>query len=373
MALACAAIIVSAVGPAGTSSLWASQTTCDPPHPHATGSFSNETITTSDSVQREYNLHVPSSYTGNQAMPLVFSFHGFTSNNFQQDLYSELPAKSQETGFILVTPQGLPNADGYPHWNSSQQPSPEPDDVAFVDELLSALQSQLCIDPARVFATGISNGGFMSSRLGCSLSNRIAAIAPVAGTSFFGSCSSRAVPVIAFHGTNDLLVPFGPIEATAIPAWATHNGCAGPAAENPLTGTTGVRLVRYDGCVDGATVELYVIFDADLGTPGDQGGGHAWPGSTLVVPPPYDAIVGLTTHEIRANDLMWDFFLAHPLPNAPKPVNGPQPPSLGGAASYPDVSSGSNTAVLAGIVTIAVALGLLGAVWYARWRHRAGW
>ena len=370
LALAAAFALLFAVTllPSRAAPVSASSSTCDPPLPHATGTFPDETFTPTGSTERTYRLHVPSSYDGGQATPLLFNFHGFTSNAFDQDIYSQLPQTAETEGFILVTPQGTLNDDGLAFWNSSQNPPPAPDDVGFVDQLLTSLQSQLCIDPARVFSTGISNGGFMSSRLACVLSGRIAAIAPVAGTTFPGSCDARPVPVIAFHGTNDLLVSLGPIENTAIPGWASHNACTGPTEQDPLAGTAGVRLVRYDGCDGGATVELYVVFDVDTVTAGDQGGGHTWPGSTLVLPPAFKDLLGQTTQEISANALMWDFFLAHPLPNA-KPVGGisldsglrPLPLATANPGSPP-------WAVLVGIVGAACLLALGGGAWYARQR-----
>ena len=363
------------LAPSGPPRIWASDSTCQPPHPHATGSFPDETITTLDGLEREYRLTVPSSYDGGVATPLVFNFHGFTSDALTQDVYSQLPQTAEEEGFILVTPQGTLNVDGLPFWNSTASPPPTVDDVAFVDQLLTSLQSQLCIDPARVFSTGLSNGGFMSSRLACSLSDRIAAIAPVAGTAFFGSCDTRAVPVIAFHGTADTVVSLGPIETTAIPAWATHNDCGGPVLQDPVPPTAGVRLTRYDGCDDDATVELYVIFDVDLLTAGDQGGGHTWPGSTLVLPPAFKALLGQTTMEISANDLMWAFFEAHPHPDIPKP-----PSPVGGIGVFPDIggtplgtaeptgtSAGLLAGLIAGVAAAAIALG--GAAWCARRRR----
>ena len=167
----------------------------------------------------------------------------------------------------------------------------------------------------------------MSVRLACSLSDRIAAIAPVAGTYFppFSddfdpneSCpDTRPVPVIAFHGSADPIVPFegglgGLVAASiifrlsiedAISEWAAHNGCEGAPTEEQATQNG--RLIRYQACGEGATVALYVV---------EGGGGHTWPDATLDFP---EDVLGVTTHEISANDLMWDFFLAHPMPGAP--------------------------------------------------------
>ena len=379
-----ALLLAVSLVPSGTPGVVASESTCQPPLPHATGSFPDETITTLDGLEREYRLTVPTSYEGGTATPLIFNFHGFTSDALSQDVYSQLPQTAEEEGFILVTPQGTLNTDGLPFWNSSASPPPTVDDVAFVEQLLTSLQSQLCIDPARVFSTGLSNGGFMSSRLACSLSDRIAAIAPVAGTALYGSCDTRAVPVIAFHGTADTIVPLGPIETTAIPAWATHNSCGGPVLQDPVSPTAGVRLTRHGGCDDDATVELYVIFDVDTVATGDQGGGHTWPGSTLVLPPDFKALLGQTTLEISANDLMWDFFQAHPLADAPKPVNGPTPVNeptpagVGGIALDSDLralpleaTKPDNTpwGIAVAIVAAVSLLALGGAAWYAKRRY----
>ncbi len=329
LAIALAAVLVAVVwaGPAPASAQEPSS--CDPARPHDAGTFADQTITTTDGFEREYILHVPPSYTGAWAMPLVFNFHGFTMTAGLQARYTDLNANADGAGFIAVTPQGLSTENIEPfHWNNRLSlESGEPDDVAFVSELLDELGSTLCVDTARVYSTGYSNGGFMSVRLACSLSDRIAAIAPVAGAYFppFSddsdpneSCpDTRPVPVIAFHGSADPIVPFegglgGLVAASiifrlsiedAISEWAAHNGCEGVPAEEQAT--QNVRLIRHQGCNEGATVELYVV---------EGGGGHTWPDATLDFP---EDILGVTTHEISANDLMWDFFLAHPMPGAP--------------------------------------------------------
>jgi polyhydroxybutyrate depolymerase len=354
---------------------------CDPARPHEAGDF--DLTFDSGGLTREYFLHVPTSYGGEEAVPLLFNFHGLAGDSASHDVYSQLPEKAEEEGFILVTPRGLPNDDGYRHWNAWRLPAPEPDDIAFIDELLTDLQSRLCIDAARVFSTGLSNGGHMSSQLACSLPDRIAAIAPVAGTRFYGDpCSSRPVPVMSYHGTDDIIISYLPIAEEVIPAWAANNGC-GPASEqDPLPGTVGVRVTRYEGCDQDATVEFYTVFDADLETPGEQGGGHTWPGSTVVLEPPWDQILGITSPEISANDLMWEFFQAHPMPGAPEPKllptptsAPPPPPAVGGAGGFPEIGGASESGGDAGAVVAAVsaavtacALTLGGAAWYARRR-----
>ncbi len=164
----------------------------------------------------------------------------------------------------------------------------------------------------------MSNGAQMSVRLACDLSDRIAAVAPVAGVYFPpwspldlaaepGCLSTRPVPIVTFHGTADAIVPFDGgyvglgfpfrlrhIEDEVMPAWAEHNGCA--ASPEVRQETENVRLVRFDGCWADATVELYAV----------AGGDHQWPGADDFRDPD-------VADEIDANDIMWDFFQAHPL------------------------------------------------------------
>ncbi len=371
-------LTVASPGPSPISA--ADPGTCDPARPHAAGDF--DEVITSGGETREYSLHVPPSYTGTETVPLILNWHGRGSNASDQQDYSELPAKADEAGFIVVAPQGLGDPAGF----NFLLLNPEPDDVGFAADLLDALGSELCIDPARVYSTGLSNGALMSVRLACNLADRIAAIAPVAGVYFppwvaelsaEPPCSStRPVPFIAFHGTGDPNAPFdgGPgsfdftfrdIDDEVIPEWAAHNGCASVPTEEEAA--PGVRRVRYAECDQGATVELYVVEDADGAGPGTEGGGHTWPGAEDVL----FSGVGLTTREISATDLMWEFFQAHPPPAqepAPAPTTAaPQPPATELSATGADDSSsnaGVLAAIIAGITTAVIALG--GAAWWVR-------
>jgi len=349
-ALLLAALVLTG---AGTPRAQAAGATCSPARPHASGDF-NETIM-SGSLQRTYILHVPASYTGAKAVPVLFNLHGYGSTAAAQSFYSGLSQKSDEAGFILISPQ----AAGSPaHWNITLL---EPvDDVGFIREVLDAFEAQLCIDPARVYSAGMSNGAAMSARLGCSLSDRIVAVAPVSGVYFPAGCSStRPVPVIAFHGTADPIAPynggitpqgfpFPPVE-TSIASWAQFNGCTSGPVESQVT--QNVRLKRYNDCNEGATVELYII----------DGGGHTWPDATIDLPV---GTYGPTTHEISANDLMWEFF------------SGLGSGSVGGVAllASPTVSEHSgfgfsgDTVLLGATGAVVVALMGLAAVRFARSR-----
>jgi polyhydroxybutyrate depolymerase len=286
----------SAAGPAGR---------CSPARPRDHGA-SNETLDF-EGETRSYVLHVPPAYDGERALPLVINLHGLGSNSQEQDRYSGLPAKAAEEGFLLVSPQGQ-GPIGF--WNISRVSAGLANDVDYLTLLLDALEEQLCVDPARVYSTGMSNGGLMSSRLGCDLGGRIAAFASVAGVTFPGDCApATQVAVMAMHGNRDPVIPFegGPVGIAALsnvtfPAvrdsleqWAAANGCDEVPQEEQIS--EHVSLERYEGCEGGVTVELYVI----------DGGGHTWPGAAVDVPR-----LGATTREISATDLLWEFFAVHP-------------------------------------------------------------
>ena len=230
---------------------------CDPARPHATGDF-DETII-SGGLTREYILHIPPSYTGTEAVPLVFNWHGLDSNAERQAAFSELPAKADAEGFIVVMPRGVSTTGvSLNHWNIplASPDTGEADDVGFVADLLDALESELCVDDGRIYAAGMSNGAQMSVRAGCSFSDRIAAIAPVAGAYYPpftpgfpeepGCVSTRPAALIAFHGTADTLIPFAggpgnlgvifrPFEDEIMPDWAEHNGCTVGPVHKPVT------------------------------------------------------------------------------------------------------------------------------------------
>jgi len=257
----------------------------------------------SKGTNRTANVHVPASYDPTKPTPVVLNFHGYTSDAAQEALLSGMSAKSDAEGFIVVYPQGLNSS-----WNAGAccglSASQEVDDVQFVRDLIDSLEVQVCVDPKRVFATGMSNGAFLSHRLGCEMSDRIAAIAPVAGVLGVPECSpSRPVPVMHFHGTADPLVPYDGSATLGFPpvpdtfaGWGSRDRCTGQPVETYRNGD--VHCSTYAQCGAGATVTLCTI----------DNGGHTWPGG-MPVPS-----LGYTTTDISATDAMWTFFEQHPLP-----------------------------------------------------------
>jgi len=260
-----------------------------------------EIVIRSGGADRTARVHVPESYRPTSRTPLVLVFHAYLSDAPQMILYGGMNAKADEAGFIAVHPQGTANS-----WNAGaccgEAARGGVDDVGFVRDLLDTLEAELCVDPRRIFATGMSNGGFFSHRLACELSERIAAVAPVAGVLGLGTCTpTRPVSVLQFHGTLDSVVPYGGSDtlgfgsvASTMDGWRRRDGCHGPPRE--VARTTDVRCEAWD-CMEQSEVRLCTV----------TGGGHTWPGGL--------PIAGVhTSQSVRAADAAWAFFQAHPLP-----------------------------------------------------------
>jgi len=269
-------------------------------------------------TRREYRLHLPAGSSTNQPRSIVLAFHGAMSNGRQTAYLTGLNAKADAEGFIAVYPEG----SGRPQtWNGGNCCGPaaedKVDDVAFTRAILDDLAKVSTIDRRRIFATGISNGGIFCYRLAAELSDRIAAIAPVAGT--LGSEAiqpARPVSVIHFHGTDDDFVPIGGGRTAktffridfisveqAISSWVKADGCPEKpvVVELPDKADPQIRVTRatYGPGKQGSEVVLYTV----------RGGGHTWPGHEVPI-----EFLGHSTKDISATDLMWEFFQRHPLP-----------------------------------------------------------
>ncbi|WP_109530295.1 MULTISPECIES: alpha/beta hydrolase family esterase [Nocardia] len=257
-------------------------------------------------------------------LPVVLDLHGLMEPAFIERSSTALSELGKSRGFVTITPQL--SELRIPQWDFTENSA----DITFLSTLLTHVEETLCVDRQRIYATGLSMGGFTSSSLGCQLSDRIAAIAPVAGLQDFTWCHTvRPVPVIAFHGSDDPIIAYtggeGP-NAQFLPTpsktgssgnskpgvngpnnrsipdnaagWARRNGCKPEPAQRSVA--PDVNLQSYD-CPADATVQLYTVL----------GAGHVWPGSpsdTSPVP-----LVGENTKSIVASELIWDFFQAHPL------------------------------------------------------------
>ena len=266
--------------------------------------------------RRTVIVHIPVGYTGKAKLALVLNLHGSESTASAEEKFSGMDATADADHFIVAYPQALiPDGSGYdwnipgePMVNGKYPPASAPSDVAFLTTLVRDLAGRYCVDLNRVYATGVSGGGRMASQLGCDASSVFAAIAPVAGLRYPSPCpASRPVPVIAFHGTADLIDPFDGdglgywtySVPTAAQLWAGHDRCA---ASPQTTARPGYSLTRYSGCAGGAEVELYAI----------TGEGHEWPGGPKM-PAVITSVLGPQSDAVSADALMWAFFQAHPL------------------------------------------------------------
>lgn len=269
----------------------------------------------SGGVERRYLLYVPEAYDPAQPAPLVLSLHGFASNPTQQMQFSDWNTVADEHGFLVVYPQGTGfplrwNTDATPDDNENDLFSGEADDVALLSELIDHLAESYCLDQTRVYATGLSNGGGMSNRLACELADRITAIGPVAGaySPLDMECNpSRPVPVMAFHGTDDTIVPYEGSEFRGtnlppIPEWAASWGARNGCDMNPevLDSVGEVDIIRYGGCDNDAQVILHTV----------NGGGHNWPGGGVQP----EMFMGTVNRDVNASERMWAFFEAYRLP-----------------------------------------------------------
>src|ERR1700688_1144889 len=170
------------------------------------------------SRRRTVVVQVPGSYTGSSKVALVLNMHGSGSTAAGQEELSGMDDTSDRDGFIVAYPQGLiPNGSGY-DWNvpgvpligGRAVPAGAADDVRFLTSLVGILEQRYCIDNMRVYATGFSGGARTASQLACDAPSTFAAVAPVSGLRHPTPCpATRPVPVLAFHGTADLVDPYG--------------------------------------------------------------------------------------------------------------------------------------------------------------------
>jgi polyhydroxybutyrate depolymerase len=221
-----------------------------------------------DDLERYYEVQVPLSYENAAPVPLVFDIHGYSSNNEQQQQLSGFAELAEEEGFVVVRPQGF---GIYPSWNGGDYCCGEAhslglDDVGLIRAILADVSAQLCIDRARVYATGLSNGGALSHRLGCEAGDLFAAIAPVSYPLDFVPLSDcqpvRPMPVMHQHGLYDTVAPYlGNLYQVSaqdsFAYWAEADGCTG----DPVVtySNNGSECETYETCDGGVQNTLCTI------------------------------------------------------------------------------------------------------------------
>ena len=264
----------------------------------------NKTIT-HGGLTRSYILYVPASYLSTTATPLVFNLHGYTGSAANIMFYGDLRPVADTAGFILVVPNGTVDANGNTYWNANWGGTVN--DVDFISVLIDSVSAAYNINQSKIYSTGFSNGGFMSYVLACELSNRIAAIASVAGSMTLGDPPTciplHPMPVLEIHGTADGTVSYTgsnfsePI-TDVINYWINaNNGNTTPA----------ITAVPNINTTDNCTAEHYLYTDGDNCVEVEHykilNGGHTWPSA------PYNT--GTTNKDINAARLIWEFFLKY--------------------------------------------------------------
>ncbi|MBG0859663.1 MAG: phospholipase [Bacteroidales bacterium] len=281
-----------------------------------------------NNLERDFLIHIPPSYDRSLKLPLVIALHGRGGNGESMVLITRrgFDKMADRDGFIVTYPDGIEL-----NWNDGRMDEEANDrahrenidDVGFISALIDYMIKEYNADPKRIYVTGISNGAIMAYRLACELSDKIAAIAPVDGNipiMLLHEClPSMPVSVLAVNNVNDPLVPYegGDIHGLfhriklgkvlsveeSIKFWVNRNKCSlTPVVtqepdRDPKDGTKVTRKEYFNGA-GGNEVVLYLV----------DGGGHTWPGGFQYLP---EWIVGKTSKEIDANEVIWSFFRKH--------------------------------------------------------------
>ena len=270
---------------------------------------------TVNGTTRSYVVRAPlGAMQSGKPIPLVLVLHGGGGDAGNAEKMTGFTEKAEKEGFIVVYPEGSSRfRDKLKTWNAGHccgyAMKHRVDDVAFIDALIDRLIKDYPIDPARIYATGMSNGGMMTHRLGIALSHRLAAIAPVVATLFGDEASPKhAVSAIMLNGILDKAVPqqggapggrFSeswdgtPAKPVLDQAafWARANGCTG----TPEPQNRGSFTLRQYRCPDNKAVEIYLIED----------NGHAWPGGQAG-----SRRGDKLSSSVNGTDVIWEFFKA---------------------------------------------------------------
>lgn len=274
----------------------------------APSTTTSTTSTTVVSMSRAYSKFIPSSYSKGTSLPLVVLLHGYGATGAMQESYMKFESVAETNKFILVYPDGTVDSSGKQFWNATDACcdffSAVADDV-YLLSILKEMESNYSIDAKRIYFVGHSNGGFMSYRMACKYPDRIAAIASLAGASFFkaADCGAKSsVSVLQVHGTKDgtILYDGGQILGNSYPGavasatqWATFNQCA----QNAVTRSTKLDLepniagdetsvMAWTNCQNSSEVELWTM----------ESGAH------------------IPTLRSTFASKIWEFFAAHPKP-----------------------------------------------------------
>jgi len=259
---------------------------------------------------RQYQLYVPRSYRSSRASALVLDFHAWRGNAAIEESFNGFESVAEKTGFVLARPEAAAGAAG-PSWSLYGGGS----DLAFLRAVIADIRTTVCIDPARIYAVGMSQGGQLATQLTCSLRGMFAAVASVAVLDHPFGCSPRPTPIIAFVGRADPIYDIdagldpsifnaagsqaprgarpGPLKSEAA-AWAVTNHCE----PNPTIFRQGAGLERWTfRCPKTSETIVYV-----------HSGGHVWPGPWFPPAVATQLALGPTSRQIDATWTIWRFF-----------------------------------------------------------------
>jgi polyhydroxybutyrate depolymerase len=329
---------------------------------------SKEKVTVDD-VDRNFMVRLPKGYDATKHYPVVIVLHGMSQDADDIERLTRFDELADKDGIIAVYPiamhgrwnvgvrpqvqqrstgmgpgrHGRYGGGGYPGGGGgggggypggggqrqgqdpqSQDPSEDrraapADDIAFFNQMLDQMGTKFSVDPSRIYAAGLSEGGFMSLRVGCALSDRIAAVAALGAAmpKTMICVPTRPVPLVMVNGTSDPIVPYGggtehnrnlsviSVEDSA-KAWARIDRCAEKPDKSKLSPQKGgmeTKVDTYNGCQHDVQVVLYSV----------KGAGNTWPGGEQ-----YEAekTIGKTSQDLNANEVIWSFFVTRTLPAA---------------------------------------------------------
>ena len=267
---------------------------------------SKRTLMVND-LERSYLLHIPPGISNQQSLPMVFAFHGMGNTATVMKKMTDFDDVADQAKFLVVYPTGIDQTWNYGGGGTGAAGPGSVDELAFVQEILSDLNTIATIDPKRIYATGFSQGAALVYRLACDMSDIFAAIAPVSHPMDHGSCQpTQAVSVFHVHGLNDVIRAYSDGVEEGIATWARLNGCIDSAQVEELcptyvdnihtkldtctdsTQANSVIHTTYASCQAGSAVELYTM----------TSGRHLWP----------------PNYEPSFSEMIWDFFSLHPKP-----------------------------------------------------------
>ena len=187
-------------------------------------------------------LRVPPRARGHRA-PLILALHFASGTGAQMEQATKYTPQAARSGFAVA----YPTASANHFWSIDG-------DFDKLAKTLDAVERVACVDPSRVYVSGISNGGFMATVLACRMADRIAAAALFApAVSGFGDCSPvRPISVLEVHGTSDPIVPYAGVPAF-LAGWARTDGCA--ARSTAQRTSAKVTIFGWPGCRGGAQLE----------------------------------------------------------------------------------------------------------------------